>query len=345
MSDIIWSKFPEYDAFLRKGVALSGGQTPWHYLATSFAMELGVPVTANQLRKRWNRIKEMGSWTDKEAREHGNLAGGDEPLNDWTNRLGQQPLKDEDVIRLAEERGYVIHKPMAPAREITVADTSRILGDRVRIAVISDTHFGSKYQQPTLLRQFLLYAKSRGVSEILHIGDTGDGPFRRHHNPQDVWLHTFNSMVAYASSTEALPELDIPYYFIDGNHDDWWSDDGGPIFGEALCAKRDDFNYLGSPSALRRYGDVLLEMFHPNDGGAYALSYKLQRHIEGMSPEEKPNIHLAGNYHKAIHLPGYRNVEGFLVPAWMSRSHWMKGKSLVSVGAALSWSSASAPRG
>jgi hypothetical protein len=99
----------------------------------------------------------------------------------------------------------------------------------------------------------------------------------------------------------------------------------------ALCTRRDDFHYLGSPSALRRYGDVLVEMFHPNDGGAYALSYKLQRHIEGMAPEEKPNIHLAGNYHKSIHLPGYRNVEGFLVPAWMSRSHWMRGKSLVSV--------------
>ena len=240
-------------------------------------------------------------------------------------------LKDDELVRLAEERGYVIHKPLPSVREVTVADTARIRGDRVRVAVISDTHFGSKYQQPTLLRQFLLYARKRRVSEVLHVGDTGDGPFRRHHNPQEVWLHTFGSMVEYASSEEAIPEIGVPYYFIDGNHDDWWSDDGGPVFGEAVCARRDDFHYLGSPSALRRYGDVLVEMFHPNEGGAYALSYKLQKHIEQMPPDEKPNIHLAGNYHKAIHLPGYRNVEGFLVPAYQSRTHWSRGKSLVSV--------------
>ena len=240
-------------------------------------------------------------------------------------------LQDTDIVRLAEEHGYIIHKPTPPVREVTVADTSRIRGKRVRIAVIGDTHFGSKYQQPTLLRQFLLYAAKRKVSEVLHLGDTGDGPFTRHHNPQEVWLHTFGSMVEYAASQEALPEIGVPYYFIDGNHDDWWSNDGGPVFGEAVCARRDDFIYLGSPSALRRYGDVLVEMFHPNDGGAYALSYKLQRHIEQMSPEDKPNVHLAGNYHKAIHLPGYRNVEGFLCPAWQSRTHWSRGKSLASV--------------
>jgi len=238
---------------------------------------------------------------------------------------------DAAIIRLAEEHGFIIHKPLPPVREITVADTSRIRGDRVRLAVIADTHFGSKYQQVTLLRQFLLYARKRKVNEVLHLGDTGDGPFKRHHNPQEVWLHTFPAMVEYASSEEAIPEIGVPYFFIDGNHDDWWSDDGGPVFGEAVCARRDDFHYLGSPSALRRYGDVVVELFHPNEGGAYALSYKLQKHIEQMSPEDKPNIHLAGNYHKACHLPAYRNVEGFLVPAYMSRSHWMRGKSLGSV--------------
>lgn len=239
--------------------------------------------------------------------------------------------KDADLIRVAEQRGYIIHKPRPAIRPVTVFDDSRIRGDRVRIAIISDTHFGSKYQQVTHLRTFLEYARKRKVHEILHIGDFSDGPFQRHKNPQEVWLHSFPSMVEYASSTQALPEIGIPYKHIDGNHDDWWADNGGPIFGEAIAAKRDDFEYLGSPNAFRRYGDILVELSHPNEGGAYALSYKLQKHIEGMPPEEKPHIYLAGNYHKAGHLPAYRNVEGFLVPAYQSRSHWMKGKRLASV--------------
>ena len=239
--------------------------------------------------------------------------------------------KDADIVRLAEQRGYIIHKPMPSAREITEADTSRIRGSRYRLAIISDTHFGSKYQQVTLLRSFLTYARKRKVNEILHGGDVTDGPFKRHHNPQEVWLHTFEGMAEYASSTDALPNIGIPYKLIAGNHDDWWLDDGGPDIVRSICEKRDDFEYLGTPSALRRYGDVLLEIFHPNDGGATPYSYKPQRQIEGMSPEEKPNIFLAGNYHKALHMPGYRNVEGFLLPAYMSRSHWMRGKRLSSV--------------
>lgn len=245
---------------------------------------------------------------------------------------GPSDIKDADLIRLAEERGYVIHRPSPPVRPLIEADTSQIRGSRVRIAVISDTHFGSKYQQTTHLRNFLHYAvKERGVSMILHGGDITDGPFKRHHNPHEVWLHDFRAMARYSSSEDALPELGVPYKIISGNHDDWWLDDGGPDIVEEICNRRDDFEYLGRVGAFVRFGEVTVEIMHPNMGGAYALSYNLQKHIEGMPPDEKPNIYLAGNFHKSIHLPGYRNVEGFLLPSYQSRSHWMRGKRLASV--------------
>jgi predicted phosphodiesterase len=245
--------------------------------------------------------------------------------------LGGEPLKDADIIRIAEERGYVIHRPLPAVRPLIDVDISRVHGDRVRLAVISDTHFGSKYQQTSHLHSFLAYAKKRKVQRILHCGDITDGPFRRHRNPHEVWLHSFGKTVDYVASKAALPELGIPYDIISGNHDDWWLDDGGPDIVEAISARRDDFNYHGRVGAFLRFGHVTLEIAHPNEGGAYALSYKLQKHIEGMPPEEKPHILLEGNYHKAVHLPAYRNVEGFLVPAYQSRTHWMHGKRLASV--------------
>lgn len=240
-------------------------------------------------------------------------------------------MKDDELVQEAEKRGYVIHKPEPPVAEVTEFDTSAIRGDRVRIAVISDTHAGSKYQQKTHLRNFIRYARERNVSEILHCGDVTDGPFRRHRNPQDVFLHTFGAVVEYTSSKEFLPDVGIPYRFISGNHDDWYLDDGGPDIVREIADKRDDFEYLGTTQAFRRYGDVLVELAHPNMGSAYALSYNLQKHIEGMPPEEKPHIYLAGNWHKSVHLVGYRNVEGFMVPAYQSRTHWMRGKRLASV--------------
>ena len=128
-------------------------------------------------------------------------------------------LKDADIVRLAEQRGYVVHRPQPSVRPVIDVDVSRVKGDRVRIAVISDTHFGSKYQQVSHARDFLAYAKKRKVSMILHCGDVTDGPFRRHRNPHEVWLHSFPAMVEYASSPHALPELGIPYKVISGNHD------------------------------------------------------------------------------------------------------------------------------
>ena len=244
---------------------------------------------------------------------------------------GEPNIADADLVRIAEERGYVIHRPMPAVTPLLEVDTSHIRGDRVRVAVISDTHFGSKYQQTTHLRNFLEYARQQGVVGVIHGGDVTDGPFRRHRNPQEVWLHTWRGMVDYASSEAALPEIGVPYWIIAGNHDDWFLDDGGADVVEAICERRDDLNYLGTPGAFLRFGNVTIEVFHPNEGGAYALSYKLQKHIEGMPPEEKPHIYLAGNYHKSIHVPGYRNVEGFLLPAYQSRTHWSRGKRLASI--------------
>lgn len=250
----------------------------------------------------------------------------------------EAPIKDEDLIHLAEERGYIIHKPQPAVRGVVEADTSKIRGKRVRLAVISDTHFGSKYQQTTYLHNFLAYAEERDCHMVVHGGDVTDGPFRRHHNPHEVWLHDYGATVDYVASERAIPELRskrtrrrIPQAWISGNHDDWWLDDGGPDIVADICSRRPDIDYLGRSGGLIRFGDVLIEVFHPNEGGAYALSYKLQKHIEGMPPEEKPHIYLAGNYHKSIHLPGYRNVEGFLLPAYQSRTHWMRGKRLASI--------------
>ena len=40
---------------------------------------------------------------------------------------------------------------------------------------------------------------------------------------------------------------------------------------------------------------------------------------------------MLGNYHKACHLPAYRNTEGFLLPSFQSQSAWMAGKGIASI--------------
>ncbi len=242
---------------------------------------------------------------------------------------GVTDISDEDAIRILEQRGYIVHRPLPPAARLTDVDLSRLRGERVRVAVVSDTHLGSKYQQPSALRRFLRYARRGGLAAVLHCGDVVDGPTTRHRNPDEVWLHTWAAQRDYA--VEALPRLGVPWYVVGGNHDAWWMLDGGPDIVEAICERRSDLHYLGREQGFVRFGEVVIELAHPNMGSAYALSYHLQRHVEGMPASEKPHIYLAGNWHKAVHLPAYRNVEAFAAPAFQSRTHWMKGKRLASV--------------
>jgi len=43
--------------------------------------------------------------------------------------------------------------------------------------------------------------------------------------------------------------------------------------------------------------NCVLEINHPLDGAAYALSYALQKRIDAMSGGEKPNILFDGHHH------------------------------------------------
>lgn len=238
-------------------------------------------------------------------------------------------LEDADLIRLAEERGYRIHRPEPPS-EPSVFDTSRIKGERIKVAIASDTHWGSKYQQLTYFREFIAYAKKQKVQAFIHGGDMTDGPPQMHPGHlQNIFLHTYEAQRSYG--IDQLPEVGVPWYVISGNHDEsWLKNNAGPIV-EDIAAVRPDVNFVGASSGYIRFGDVLVYVGHPHDGGSYALSYKAQKRTEAFSPDAKPHIMLLGNYHKALHLPAYRNVEGFLLPSFQSQTPFMVGKGLASI--------------
>lgn len=239
-------------------------------------------------------------------------------------------LPDDEIIRQAEERGYIIHKPRPPEILTTQLDISRLSGrDRVRFGVVSCTHFGSVYQQVTALHEFAAYCADQGVDYLIHAGDVEDGPTTRHRNPSEVWLHTYNSILDYTVN-EGLPDVGIPWKLISGNHDDWWVIDGGPDICAAIAKQRPDVEYLGRSAAFLEIGkSLLVEVIHENMGGAYAYSYRLQKHIESLAGGQKPHVCFLGNFHKFCCVY-YRNVLGLQLPAFQAQTSWMRLKSLVS---------------
>ena len=236
-----------------------------------------------------------------------------------------EAIKDPDLIRIAEERGFIIHKP-EPPEPIAVLDTSKIRGNRYRLAVVSDTHFGSKYNQPTALAEFCRYAVKEKVDAFVHCGDVTDGPWNRHRNVHEQFIHGVAPQRDYA--IEHIPVTGKPWYVISGNHDDWHLSDGVEIVKD-ICEARDDMTYLGRSDGYLRLGDALIHLTHPNMGGAYAYSYRLQKTIESYAPHRRPSVMLMGNFHKTCFVDA-RNVAAYMLPSFQAQTPWMAGKALPS---------------
>src|SRR3990167_6574651 len=139
-------------------------------------------------------------------------------LEDFVAKDMAAAIKDKDLVRLAEERGYVIHKPRPP-EDVHDIDISRIRGSRVKIAVVSDTHLGSKYQQLPYLREHSRLFRKERVAAVIHAGDVTDGPAEMHRGHQhNLFLQGYDAQLDYAATH--IPEIGAPQYFISGNHDD-----------------------------------------------------------------------------------------------------------------------------
>ena len=268
-------------------------------------------------------------------------------VTDWAASKGLAPLSDADDQTLIEElqgRGYLAHRP-EPAVKPVAFDMDRIRGDRVRIGVISDTHFGSKFQQPTYLIEHLEYMRKRKVDLIVHAGDVTDGSVHMHPGFEyELWAHGVDAQIKAAAQvlTPAAARLKVPWYFIGGNHDASHTKSAGVDVVNWLCGQSEWFNYLapeqgGSRNSVGwlRFGSLEVQVCHPHMGSAYALSYRPQKWIEQLAPENKPHLVLMGNFHKCLQLD-YRNVFALLLPSFQAQSGWMASKGISSyVGSAV----------
>ena len=115
-------------------------------------------------------------------------------------------------------------------------------------------------------------------------------------------------------------------YLVGGNHDESFYKTDGTDVSLRIDEKRDDILYLGLYGAYLKFGDIRIYMMHGDGGVAYARSYKMQKIIEQLAPENKPHILLLGHYHQPCYMEGYRNVEGFQLKCFQSQTPYLKGK-------------------
>lgn len=197
----------------------------------------------------------------------------------------------------------------------------------IKFGVISDTHIGSKYTQYTYLHQFYDLCKEAGVSDIYHAGDITEGLKMRVGHEYELYEVSADDMRDDVIANYPHRE-GVTTHFISGNHDASIYKQVGYDVCQAIAAARPDMNYLGRDCAvINLTPNCTLELRHPWDGAAYAVSYKLQKMIEAMESDSKPNILVVGHYHKAMYM-FYRNVHALYPGCFQAQTPFTRGKGI-----------------
>ena len=197
----------------------------------------------------------------------------------------------------------------------------------IRFAVIGDTQIGSKYTQMTYLHEFYDLCVKEKITDVYHAGDLTDGIKMRPGHEYELYENSTDEMLNDVINNYPKRK-GTTTYFITGNHDASLYKHIGFDIGRAVSTVRPDMKYLGRDCAVVNLTPkCVLELRHPWDGTAYAISYKTQKMIEAMESDSKPNILAVGHYHKTEYI-FYRNVHCLQTGCFQSQTPFTRGKGI-----------------
>jgi hypothetical protein len=220
----------------------------------------------------------------------------------------------------------VVIQNQEPERHVAKWDGAKV----IKFGLIGDTQFGSKYAQITHLHTFYDICQREGITDVYHTGDITDGLKMRVGHEYELYEHSADGQIDDVVAN--YPKRDgITTHFITGNHDASLYKQVGMDVGRAISRQRPDMHYLGRDAAVVNLTpNCTLELRHPWDGVSYAVSYRLQKMIESMESDSKPNIFAVGHYHKELTM-FYRNVHGILTASFQAQTPFLRGKGIASI--------------
>jgi len=197
-------------------------------------------------------------------------------------------------------------------------------GEKMRFAVITDTHIGSIYFREDWFHQALPILNKKDIDFVLHVGDLVEG---MSHRPGHIYEC---SQLGYTDqkneAVRLLGMIERPMYVVSGNHDLWFVKSSGAYIVEDI-AKEIGATFLGNHIGQIEVNGIKILLHHGEDGSSYAHSYRVQKIIEAMDDAEKPDVLLVGHTHKSFYTVD-RGVQAISAGCFQERTSWMKAKKL-----------------
>lgn len=243
--------------------------------------------------------------------------------------------KETRILKIVAKRGLNPGELERVLKSVENASPKQVQSFRdyyeqeTKIGIFSDCHIGAKEFDEPFFRHMVKTFKREKVSRIYNVGDTLEGMSGRPGHIYDL------SEIGFAQQFNKALRLfklfgDIPVFGIDGNHDQWYQKktNQGVIVGAELQRALVNYHFLGQNEAnvqLRK--NVTMKLIHPNDGTAYAISYKMQKRAESLTGGEKPEILIQGHYHKTAQY-FMRNIHCIDAGTICGQTPWMRGRNI-----------------
>jgi len=220
----------------------------------------------------------------------------------------------------------------APGTYHQVPEKADPSGERFEIALISDTHYGSKQQQITFLGEFVDLCQERNIQTLLHAGDISEGLMPRHGAKNERFIHAIDGLTDYC--IDIYPDGFDNNIFILGNHDDSVGRrlDGFDI-GAAIQRERPDLTYLKSdpiPGMVTVDGGLRVQLFHGSGGcGKFRSTRAQNKSIELIGMLRRPHLLALGHCHIASMVPNYIGMYVYGLGAFQSQTSYIANKGLI----------------
>jgi predicted phosphodiesterase len=220
---------------------------------------------------------------------------------------------EEQITELLAERGITIEQLqeiIKPKLEsITRIDTAD--SHEFTIGIVSDTHLCDKACAINELHDLYSKFSQAGCEAVAHSGDLVSGHEVYRGQINDLLKFGFNDQLDYACQNYPKMNNGSKTYVISGNHDLSFKVSSGAHILSALADKRSDIIHCGDYDGTVEVNGIRIGLHHGDGGGAYAVSYKLQKAVEMQSAGRKPQIYVLGHYHTSLYM-FCRNIHCFM---------------------------------
>ena len=194
-----------------------------------------------------------------------------------------------------------------------------------KFVAISDTRFGSVYQQLSILNDIYADAYENGYNNVMHCGNISEGIYSISNVYNDtVFLDDTLRQVEYIA--RYYPKVEgMKTYFITSTKDESHLKKNKINIGKRISTLRDDMIYLGFNSCNITIDNTSMFVFNPKLGKTYTVSYRPQQQIDSFRSEDKPDILLYGGLLQMEKFR-YRDVITISVPSVCATTKEMTDK-------------------